>query len=533
MTRIHAASNGCACAQAVDRAEGGQSGPVKRMLKRIPRLALGARLLLAAGVGALGALGQAPFDVPVAMLLSLTGAFILWRSEETHPAAVGWAFGTGYFALSLMWIVEPFLVDVKRHGWMAPFALLFLSTGLALFWAAAFRIAKVFGPSAVSLVLCWSCAELLRAYVLTGFPWANPAQVAVTGPISVLLAWAGPHGVTFVLLSLAAVLSIPARSGNGAPLRLGQSVLFVAGAVALSVPQARAPVAETDHRVRLIQPNAAQHLKWQPDMAQVFFERQRAFTAAPPDGSDAAPDLIVWPETAIPWRLESAAPVLDDIAQAAGGATVALGVLRYEGDNLRNALAVIAPDGSVSDLYDKHHLVPFGEYMPFAGLFDRLGIGAIAASAGRFSSGPGPAMLDFGALGKAMPLICYEAVFAHGVNAMPERASFLLQVTNDAWFGAYAGPQQHLAQARMRAIEQGLPLLRAANTGISAVIDPTGRIVASLPLNEAGFVDAAIPAALPSTLYSRFGDRPVVAFIVVGLIVNGFFSMRTLFRVRN
>lgn len=502
-------------------------------MNKIARLPFLFRVVLAFVAGVFGALGQAPFDLPIALLLALTIAFMLWRQEENRPGALGWAFGTGYFALALVWIVEPFQVDAARHGWMAPFALLFLSTGLAMFWAAAFRFAKALGPSTFGLVLCWTGAELMRAYVLTGFPWANPAQIAIAGPLSIMLSWVGPHGVTLALLSLAAVLSIPANPRGGMSLWLGQGALLAAGALALSLPHARAPVAKTENRVRLVQPNAAQHLKWQPEMAQVFYARQLEYTKAPPLPSEPEPDLIVWPETAIPWRLETAAPVLAEIAKAAGDASVALGALRYDGQHLYNALAVVAPDGRLAATYDKHHLVPFGEYMPLADLFEGLGIGALAASAGRFAGGPGPAILDLGALGKALPLICYEAVFAHDVNAMPERVDFLLQVTNDAWFGVYAGPQQHLAQARMRAIEQGLPLLRAANTGISAVIDPTGRMVASLPLNEAGFIDAWLPTALPATLYSKVGDWPVAALTFLVLFINRVLTLRTRIGVRN
>jgi apolipoprotein N-acyltransferase len=172
----------------------------------------------------------------------------------------------------------------------------------------------------------------------------------------------------------------------------------------------------------------------------------------------------------------------------------------------------------VRAVYDKHHLVPFGEYVPFADYLSRIGLRAMVEQTSGFSSGPGPALLDFGALGSALPLICYEAVFAHRVNEAPARPDFLLQVTNDAWFGSYAGPQQHLAQARMRAIEQGLPLLRSANTGISAVIDPFGRTIAQLALNTDGFVDAPVPQPLPPTLYSKIGDVPVALFLAAGFL---------------
>ncbi|ABG33374.1 apolipoprotein N-acyltransferase [Roseobacter denitrificans] len=480
-----------------------------------------AQIVLAAALGVFAAFGQAPYDQPAVLLIALAGAFHLWRIQTRPRAAavMGLAFGCGYFALALIWIVEPFQVDAARHGWMAPFAVALLSLGLALFWAAAFWAARLLSHAAFGLVLTWTAAEMARAYVFTGFPWASPAQATINGPLSQVLALGGPHAANFVLLLCAWVVSLSGRW----PVKAGQAVVLAAVLWSLHAPLQRPAAVLSDTWVRLIQPNAAQHLKWQPEMAEVFFTRQLALTAAPAQSAAQTPDLVVWPETAIPWRLETAGPALVEIGRAGNGAPVVLGALRAEGVHLRNALAVIDPAGAPEAIYDKHHLVPFGEYMPFAGLANRLGLSALVAQAGIFSSGPGPELLDFGPLGTALPLICYEAVFAHGVNAAPARPDFLLQITNDAWFGQYAGPQQHLAQARMRAIEQGLPLMRAANTGISAMIDPAGRIISSLPLGQAGFIDAPLPRPDPATPYSWFGDVPVLVFLLVAL---GFIRLR-------
>ncbi|MEP0962670.1 MAG: apolipoprotein N-acyltransferase [Roseobacter sp.] len=473
------------------------------------------RLLLAASSGAIGALGQAPYDQPMAMVLSLVLGFTLWRYDPLHSALTGWFFGAGYFALTLFWIVEPFQVDVARHGWMAPFALLFLSFGLALFWALAFGSARRLGVGAFGLVLTWTAAEMMRAYVFTGFPWASPAQVSVNGLASEMLSVWGPHGTTFALLLLACLLSCPAKTKAKRVHWLGQGALLIAAGAALYLPVMRSAAELSPHWVRLIQPNAAQHLKWRPEMADVFFQRQLEMTSAAPMPDASAPDLIVWPETAIPWRLDTAQPALAEIVHASDGVPVALGALRAQGKRLRNTMAVLGPSGEITAQYDKHHLVPFGEYIPFANMVEKIGLRGLAQTMGGFDSGPGPSVLDLGIVGKVLPLICYEAVFAHGVNAVPERADLILQVTNDAWFGQYAGPQQHLAQARMRAIEQGLPLIRAANTGISAVIDPFGRILSELPLNEIGFLDAQIPSPLPPSVYSRTGDYPVILTLLL------------------
>jgi apolipoprotein N-acyltransferase len=485
---------------------------------RIARLPLGLRLALAAFCGALGAFGQAPFDVPAAMLFALAAGFVLWRAAPLDGFLLGWAFGAGYFGLALVWIVEPFQVDAARHGWMAPFALVFMAGGLALFWGAAFWAARALSPRTWPLVVTWVAAELARAYVLTGFPWAGISQIVVDGAAARALAFAGPHGTTLWLLSLAWALSFPARHLAG---RAGQGLVLAALVAGLHLPSFRAPAPLTEHRIRLVQPNAEQHLKWRSDMVQVFFDRQLAFTAAPPTDGGAAPDLVVWPETAIPWWLGEAGPALREIGLAAGGAPVALGVLREVEGRARNALAVVDAGGDVQSIYDKHHLVPFGEYIPLAELAGHVGLRGLAEIRGPgFGPGPGPATLDLGVLGRAVPLICYEVVFAHDVNAAPARGHFLLQITNDAWFGKWAGPPQHLAQARMRAIEQGLPLMRAANTGISAMIDPFGRVTAALSLGEAGFVDAPLPQPLPPTPYARAGDGPVALLLILGITLS-------------
>ena len=297
-----------------------------------------------------------------------------------------------------------------------------------------------------------------------------------------------------------------------------RGTIFLLPLVFLLTPLRDTIATPSAHTIRLIQPNAAQHEKWDPEKIPVFFDRQLSFTAAVPEDGGPAPDLVIWSETAIPWALDLAGSALAEIAQAGGAAQVTLGVQRRSDTRYFNSMVTLDAQGGVTQVYDKHHLVPFGEYMPLGDLLAKVGITAFAARHGNgYSSGPGAKLMDFGPLGKALPLICYEAVFAHDVNAAPERPAFLIQITNDAWFGKGAGPKQHLAQARMRAIEQGLPLARAANTGISAMIDPYGRVIASLPLGQAGFVDAPLPKALSPTLYSRTGDLPFALLLLLGL----------------
>lgn len=477
-----------------------------------------AQALVALAAGGCGALAHAPFHFTAVILVPLIAGFVFLQiSQRTrHALALGWVLGFGFFTASMTWITEPFQVDAAATGWMAPFALVLLGIGMGVFWAGALAFAFWAGRQAWMLVLAWTGAELLRAYLLTGFPWAAPPQALVDAMAGQGLAWLGPHGMMLGLATTAAVVANLSRPWVQA------GILGIASA--LSVLPPRAPdSALTDHTVRLVQPNAPQDEKWDPQRIPVFVNRQIDFTAA-----EGAPDLIIWPETALPYLLENAQPVFDVIADAARGTPVVLGIQRRDAAGYYNSLITLDPAGQVAQTYDKHHLVPFGEYMPLPGLFRRLGIKAIAerADAG-YVRGDGPQVLDMGPLGTALPLICYEAVFAHDVSAAPERPDFIMQITNDAWFGLRSGPQQHLAQARMRAIEQGLPLIRAANTGISAVIDPKGRIIASLGLNEAGYLDATLPAPGAPTLYSRTGDLPWVLIVLAGLIAAILHRART------
>ncbi len=464
---------------------------------------------LAAFLGAIAAFGLAPFGywfATVAALLGL-GPLFVTAPSRSRAAWIGWAFATGYFAHALSWIVEPFLVDAERHAWMAPFALIFMAGGLALFWTCAFWLVRRPSASAlgqaVLLALAVSLAEGARGYVLTGFPWAGLAQVWVDTPVVHVLALIGPYGLGAVTLlatlPLGAALVQRSRIGAAATLSVGAIALVVASA--LSVPA----VTFTGHVVRIVQPNAPQHQKWDPDYAPLFFARQLEFSAAQP-----RPDMIVWPETSVPAWLGSAQPYLDAIADAAKGVPVVFGIQRGEGPRIYNSLVYLGENGQQDALYDKHHLAPFGEYVPFGDLMARFGVYGMATTTGHgFSAGPGAELFEAGKLGKALPLICYEAVFTQDVLSAPARADFLLQITNDAWFGTRSGPYQHLAQAQMRAVEQGLPMMRAANTGVSAMIDPLGQVTQSLALGNAGFIDAELPAPLAATLYSRLGDYPL------------------------
>ncbi|TCO72094.1 apolipoprotein N-acyltransferase [Rhodovulum euryhalinum] len=464
-------------------------------------------------LGLSAALGQAPFGLwPLAVAAFFGLTWLVTHAPGPRRAAlIAWAGGAGHFALALSWIVEPFLVDIRTHGWMAPFAIVAMAGGLALFWGLAGGFAGWAGQGvrrrALAFAVALAAVELARGYVLTGFAWALPGHIWIGAPQMQLGALAGPVGLT-LLTTFAAALPLILPLGPGRAAGAVMAALMVTGAGlwgALRLEMPMPPDADPPH-IRLIQPNAAQHLKWRRDMIPVFWERQLAFTAAP---AEQPPDLIIWPETAVPWLLNDAGGALERIADAAGDVPVMLGIQRREDARFYNSLAVLDPGGAVSRVYDKHHLVPFGEYIPLGPVLGRLGIKGLAArDSYGYAAGPGPTVLDLGTrLGTALPLICYEAVFPQDLRG-PERPRWLVQITNDAWFGDRTGPYQHLALARLRAVEQGLPLVRAANTGVSAVIDARGRITHSLALNTAGHVTAPLPPALPPTPYAGMGDMP-------------------------
>ena len=475
--------------------------------------------------------GHAPINLP--WLLFLSVPVLVWLTAAApaprSAAWVGWGAGFGYFVTSLHWIGNSFLVEPERFLWLLPLGVAALPAGLALFWALAFWIAKrlwLHGPltGAILLAALLCLAEYARGNVLTGFPWALPGYVWAETPLAQSSAWIGPYGLTFFTLLITALplIAIQRRSW----LVLGLSVLsfvalWVAGASRIpgeTVYAGDAPV------LRIVQPNAPQHEKWVPGKREDFYRRALKATSGPPDPQLGPADLVIWPETAVYFLPSFNPDEVTRIAKAANGAPVIFGALdavKQDGREIwHNSLFVALPDGSLGARYDKHHLVPFGEYLPFEEVLTALGLSQFAIRGG-FTPGPGPGNVSIDGLPSFAPLICYEAIFPDQIVG-DERPGWLLQITNDAWFGSFAGPQQHLAQVRFRAIEQGLPLVRAANTGISAVIDPYGLVVVSIPMHNYRAIDAKLPLKIDPTLYSRWGDAPVVFLIVMLLTLFGF-----------
>ncbi len=483
-------------------------------------------LLADFGLGAAAALGQAPWNLWYLTVAAL--ALICWQiARADGPRAAAWhgfAAGLGHFALAMSWIVEPFFVEPEIYGWMAPFALLLMAAGGALFWTLpawlAARLMPGFPRQGLGFAALIVISDWLRGWIFTGLPWALSGHIWIETPAGQLAAGLGAIGLSALTMLSA---SLPLAFWRGAALRWRAalpgailSVLLIGAAWTGGMARLAQPLpADTGLHLRLVQPNATQALKWDPSWSEVFFRRLLDLSAAR-DPDRPAPDAVIWPETAVNFLLDQSGSAAQDIA-AYADAPVILGIQRSEGARYFNSLTGFSATG-IGPVYDKFHLVPFGEYTPWGDLMARFGVRAFAAQHGfGYSPGQGAQVMRFQGLPPVQPLICYEAVFSRHLITGAERPAWLLQVTNDAWFGQLSGPWQHLAQARLRAIESGLPLMRAANTGVSAVIDARGQLRATLGLDLAGRIDAALPAPLPATPWARWGDWPALALACLGL----------------
>ena len=481
------------------------------------------RLGMAMLSGAVMTAGHPPVGLPWGFFAAMPVLVWLVQAAPSARAAAwtGWAAGVGYFVTGMHWVGNAFLVDPDKFLLLMPLGVIGLPSGLAIFWALAFWAAKrLWLPGwqgALVLATMLSAVELARGYVLTGFPWALPAYVWLDTPLMQSVSWAGPFGLTFFTLLLTSVPLIALFRREY--LALGTAIAALAALWIAGAQRVPGEVAYADDAplLRLIQPNAPQHLKWKPGYRDEFYRRLLDATAEPPAEAGKTPDLIMWPEVAVHFIPAENPQEVERIAAAANGTPVILGAFHREGangqDRVTNAMQTVLPDGTLGPIYHKHHLVPFGEYMPLVWILGELGLPDFSEGIG-MSRGDGPKTLRLPGLPSFSPNICYESIFPYEVVG-PERPGWIAQITNDAWFGSFAGPQQHLAQARFRAVEQGLPVVRATNTGISAVIDPFGREVARIGLHKYAWIDAELPSSLEPTLYSNVGDISFILLLTV------------------
>lgn len=473
------------------------------------------RLAWAIAAGAFSALGFAPFSAFPCLLLGLAALVLLLdgaalETKRIRAAALtGFGFGFGQFVVGLHWIGYAFLVDAENHAWQLPFVAVLFPAFLALFMAAAAAVSVFFWKDGLArifaLTLAYSLTEWLRGHILTGFPWNLPAY-GWGASLSILQAHAlfGVYGFSLLTLlfgfSLAPLFQETPRYRLAAVMAGGFVLLFAWGAWRLNTtPQ----TAMTGVSLRLVQPDIPQAEKY--ERRYVLRNWQRLINLSQRPGN---PSIIVWPEAAPPFLLEEQPLALAHIARLTEGRLgLMTGGLRrgFDGANtLRytNSFFLFGHDGALLNVADKYHLVPFAEYLPFEKTLTALGLSKLTGISGSFSQGPGPQSFSLPGAGRVTPLICYEIVFS-GQISPPQRPDWFVNVTDDSWFGPWAGPRQHLLIARVRAIEEGVPVVRNANTGISAIIDPFGRITASLGLGAMGVVDGMLPAPIAAPLYAQ------------------------------
>jgi len=499
------------------------------MVRRPGRLR-GARAdLTAAAFGALAALAFPPvFALPV--LLVAFPVLIALLDAAPRPAVAarrGWWFGFGLHLVGLYWITEAILVEAAKFWWLVPFAVPALAAVLAAFIAAAAFVARYAHrgwPRVLALAGAWTLADLARQFVATGFPW---------NPIGSVWEFPGPLGNVFIQpaslvsvhgLTLATVL-LACLPMLGWRWRSAGAALFAAwlgfGLVRMHAPLPPAPGV----KVVLVQGDVAEGQKWDRRLMMDIFTRYLRLTRQGVMQAGSGPAVVVWPETASPFLLQRDAVARQDISAAAENHPALVGAVRFGRDNRpRNSLFALTGNGDIAGVYDKWHLVPFGEYQP-----SWLPLGIQIVPGGGFAAGPGPRTLLVPGLPPAGALICYEAIFPGQVVDSADRPAWMVNVTNDAWFGNSTGPRQHLAAARMRAVEEGLPLLRAANTGISAVFDPRGQELARIGMNRAGVLVADLPPALPPTFFARFGLAIPMTLATLSTMV-GLLALRLLRR---
>ncbi len=486
--------------------------------------------------GLLASLSVAPMHLSAVLLISLSALVLLIDASKSakrpllDAALLGWLFGLGMCLPSYTWIANPFYVEAEKYAFLAPVAVIGMAAGMALFIAFSVTLAARFWTNNWSRVLvlaaAWSAGELLRGYILTGFPWnlivyAWADGLAVVQGASIL----GPYGLGLVLVALCALPAIafrPRADGRPIPpaIRLvdrvparvlmacigGFLLVYGFGAVrlALATPDAEA----NPTVVRLINPNVEQRLKFLPNGETRLFEQALGLGQTP---ADSSVDLIVWPEATTSFDLSASALAQQYIGDMLGEHQLLLaGSSRVAFDPsagrlFHNSLQVYDTTGALTHIYDKSHLVPFGEYVPIKWFFNTIGFEQLTRARGALTPGGGLDTVQPDGAPSFSPLICYEAIFpGHVVGG--ERPDFLLNVSDDSWFGKAWGPRQHFVSARMRTVEEGLPMVRSANQGVSAVIDPYGRIVRHLDPYKEGAIEAGLPPPLSPTVYAVLGD---------------------------
>lgn len=500
-------------------------------------------------LGALAATGFQPLGLWPLTLLSLAGllALIGAAAQWKHAALIGWWFGVGHFTLGNNWIATAFTYQANMPAWLGWVAVVLLSLYLAVYPALAALAAWLVRHNRTGLVFVfaasWIVTEWLRAWVFTGFAW-NPLGVAALGPfgrpgLALTLPWLGTYALSGLVVLLAGCWWAAGARGRRDPRGLA---LVLTPLAVLLVPQAIVPPEQaTARRYTLVQPDIRQEVLNDPAWFDWQFQRYAALTA-PRAGPNQR--LVLWPESGVPDYLRDGYPeryYLDTygadpalararIARAIGPeamlltGTVDLEIGGGRAVGARNSVTALDGTGTIRGGYAKAHLVPYGEYLALRWLLEPLGVERLVPGGIDFWPGPGPRSIELGPFGKAGIQICYEIIFSGQVVDPADRPDYLFNPSNDGWFGAW-GPPQHLAQARLRAIEEGLPVLRSTTTGISAVIDASGVVRQHVPRLVFGRLDGQLPAALAPTPFSRLGNALPLGWAIV-LLAAGMVASR-------
>ena len=493
---------------------------MERLAGKVMLLSGWPRMAIAVFAGAIGALALPPFGIFATLFLSFT--LLVWlvdgstgtpgggfASRLRSAFAIGWLFGFGYFVANLWWLGNALLVDAEEFAWALPLAVLGVPAYLALFYGLATALARILWSDGVgrlaALAAGFGIAEWLRSFVLTGFPWNAIGYGAMPVPLMMQSdAVLGIFGVTTLTVF---VFSAPALFGTrkGMAVGLAAAMILIAihvgfGAWRLNAADERLAAGDGKKTtIRIVQPMIDQAQKLDDGNRAEIFEEHLRLTALPQEDGGTRADIVVWPETSVPFILTDNPDALARIAEVLeDGQVLVTGAVRSENagagvaPRFYNSIYVIDSDGQIISAADKVHLVPYGEYVPYESLLASLGITEAIAMPGGFTAASSRSLLTLPGGALLYPLICYEAIFPDEISEDIERTSAMLNVTNDGWFGATPGPYQHFQQARLRAVEHGLFLIRGANTGISAVVDPFGRVVKGLAYNQKGLIDATI-----------------------------------------
>lgn len=524
------------------------------------------RYVIAFLAGSIAALGLAPLNILPAFVVSLTiAAWLIDGSTSSRAsgrqsmmssawmaAKAGWWFGFGYFVAGLWWLGAAFLVEADEFAWALPLGVIGMPACLAIFPAMGFFLSQILWSGHPGRIFAFATgiglSEWLRGVAFTGFPW-NDFGMALGGNLVLAQAASviGLHGLTFVAVAIAAAPAtlIDSREHNGkrnglfwrpavvATIALGLVSIFGFSRLAQSKTEFVDGV-----RLRLVQPNVSQGKKFRPEAGMAILDGYLKLSdrsTSPQSSGVANVTHLFWPESPFPFLLSENAEALARIGRLLPqGAYLVTGAARAERNSRAvsrhqrrkvdyfNSIQLVDSNGVITQTYDKVHLVPFGEYLPFGAFFDRIGIRQFVHIPGGFSAGKTQKQMMLPKIGNVIPLICYEAIFPESITAgrgQVASGSLMVNLTNDGWFGPTSGPYQHLAQARLRTIEQGIPMVRVANTGVSAVIDPAGRILQSLRLGVEGVIDTGLPRRREPTLFSRYGW--LLSALIAGLCLLG------------